>query len=196
MSHELKQYDVQEGRKMAWHNLTRINPELSLANCHLNNWDYLPKPVSVDGKKTPFDVLGVTDECPVIDEETGEESPLLIGRPYQRKTFKPVLNAKLLALLTTATDGHGLTLESCGNVFNRGRTFLSFAVGDETFEAAGRQFKAFLNIGNGNDMSSPLWVNTSNICTVCNNFGDNSLKLLLSSPANPIAQLLILSVFI
>ena len=79
------------------------------------------------------------------------------------------MNGRLLDLLAKAIDATGLTLESCGTVFNRGRTFLSFALADAKFLAAGREFKAFLNIGNGNDMSSPLWVNTSNICTVCNN---------------------------
>lgn len=169
MSHELKEHDKQEGRAVAWHGLTMVNAELSLDNCHLRNWDYQPRAIEIDGKKTPFDVLGVTDGAMVTDEDTGEESPLLIGRPYQRKTFKPVLNVKLLELLAGAIAGHDLRLESCGTVFNRGRTFLSFALADAKFQAAGREFAAFLNIGNGNDMSSPFWVNTSNICTVCNN---------------------------
>ncbi len=180
MSHELKECDRQEGREMAWHKMTQLNPELSIDNCHLNpknvnGWDYLAKPVqTVAGEKLPLCVLGVTDNAMmnVLDEageDTGERSPLIIGRAYNPRTFKPVFNVRLLELLAKAIDGQGLTLESCGTVFNRGRVFLSFALAAAKFQAAGREFKAFLNVGNGNDMSSPLWVNTSNICTVCNN---------------------------
>lgn len=169
MSHEIMEHDKQEGRTMAWHNLTEVKPDLSLENTNLRNWDYLPKVVTVDGGKTPFSLLGVTDNAMVTDEDSGEQTPLSIGRPYQTKTFKPVLNVRLLELLTKAIEGTGLTLESAGTVFNRGRLFLSFAMNGEKFTAAGRDFKAFLNVGNGNDMSCPLWVNTSNICTVCNN---------------------------
>ena len=174
MSHEIMEHDKQQGRSMAWHKLTDIVPDLSLENCWLNAWDYAPRAVMVDGKNTPFSVLGVTDDCQVdiLDDKgnpTGEKSPLLIGRPYQTKTFKPVLNKSLLKLVSSAIENKGLTLASVGTVFNRGRLFLSFSLAEAKFNAAGREFEAYLNIGNGNDMSSPLWVNTSNVCTVCNN---------------------------
>jgi hypothetical protein len=39
----------------------------------------------------------------------------------------------------------------------------------ETFKAAGRNFSAYLNFGNGHDKSSVLWVNTSNTAVVCDN---------------------------
>jgi hypothetical protein len=177
MSDAIGKFDIQEGREMAWHGKTKVNPELSLQNCWLTTWDYMPRPVIVDGKKTPFAVLGVTDDCQddILNEDgepTGETFPLAIGRPYQVKSFKPVLNQGekgLLARIGAAIEGHGLTLDSAGTVYNRGRLFLSFGLADAKFQAAGREFKSFLNVGNGNDMSSPLWVNTSNICTVCNN---------------------------
>jgi hypothetical protein len=51
-------------------------------------------------------------------------------------------------------------------------------MGMEKFQAAGRDFSAFLNFGNGHDKSSVLWVNTSNICTVCDNtFSCNLLSV-------------------
>lgn len=170
MAHKIMEYDLQQGREMAWHGLTDVRVDLSLENCWLNTWDYEPKLITVDGQKTPFAVLGVTDGAQVIvDETTGETGPLMIGRPYQIKSFKPVFNVPLLQKISKAIEGFGLTLESCGTVMNRGRLFLSFALSNTVFQAAGREFKAFLNVGNSNDMSSPLWVNTSNICTVCNN---------------------------
>lgn len=174
MSDEIKQHDVQQGRTMAWHHKTHVKPDLSLENCWLNPategaWEYLPKRIEIDGKKTPLAVLGVSDNAMIADDETGEESPLLIGLPYQVKTFRPILNGEMINRLQKAIEGQGLTLESCGSIMNRGRTFFSFGLADAKFQAAGRPFEAFLNIGNGNDKSSPLWVNTSNICTVCNN---------------------------
>lgn len=39
----------------------------------------------------------------------------------------------------------------------------------EQFKAGGREFKPFINFGNGHDKSSVLWANTSNVCTVCDN---------------------------
>lgn len=158
MAHEIKEHDKQQGRKQAWHGLTDVREDLTLDNCWLKDWDYAPQAVTVNGKETPFMVLGVSDE-----------PELFIGRPYQKKTFKPVLNTVLIAQIAEAIKGQNLTLESCGTVLNRGRLFLSFGLAEAKFQAAGREFEAFLNIGNGNDMSSPLWVNTSNTCTVCNN---------------------------
>jgi hypothetical protein len=50
---------------------------------------------------------------------------------------------------------------------------------------AGREFGAFLNFGNGHDKSSVLWVNTSNICTVC----DNTFTFNLVSVENKVDQI-------
>lgn len=162
MSHEIMEHDRQEGRTMAWHGLTLVNPELSLANCWLRSWDYVGKPclVDVNGKmiNTGMNMLGVTDE-----------PELFIGDSYNPKTFKPVFNARLCDAVEKATEGHGLTLESDGTIMNRGRQFLSLGLDAAKFSVGKREFQAFLNIGNGNNQSSPLWVNTSNTCTVCNN---------------------------
>lgn len=165
-------YDVQEGTEMAWHGLTRVKEGLTLATCWLATaWDYIVKPVFVEGKKTPFCVLGVTDDCPVdiVNPETGaptgETHPLIVGDMFNPDTFKPILNVKLNAALAKAIDGTGLVLESNGSIMNRGRTFYSFHMPD----SAGEGHKGYLNIGNGNNQTSPLWVNTSVTKTVCNN---------------------------
>lgn len=159
MSHEIQENDKQQGRVMAWHGLTDVKEDLSLENCWLSTWDYIGKPVQLeDGTKTPFCALTVSDV-----------PNLFVGQSYNPKTFKPVTNAGLIAKLTKAIENQGVTLESCGTIMNRARQFFSFSLDAAKFQAAGREFKAFLNIGNGNDKSSPLWVNTSNICTVCNN---------------------------
>ncbi len=175
MSHGIKECDKVESRDQEWHGLAIVNPELSLENCHLRSWDYQPKAVlTEDGHKLALSVLGVNDGA-MMDvlnddgEPTGEKSPLIVGGAYNPRTFKPVLNVRLLELLTKAIEGFGLTLESCGTVFNRGRLFLSFGLAGANFQVNGQEYKAFLNVGNGNDKSSPLWLNTSNTKSVCNN---------------------------
>lgn len=176
MAHEIMEHDVQEGRTMAWHGLTQVKPDLSLNDCWLRTWDYAAKRISIDGHKTELALLGVTDGCMVDGEDENPEVPgtklkvpLIIGDSFNWRTFKPVLNARLLDAIATAIDGTGLTLESNGSVFNRGRTFLSFEMTAAKFTAGNRPFVPYMNIGNGNDQSSPLWINTSNTCTVCNN---------------------------
>lgn len=156
---------------MAWHNLTDIKPDLSLDNCWLNEWEYIAKRVcDENGKALPFSVLGVTDGALNLDDDGNEiaESPLVVGIPYSPKTFKPILNAKAIGLLKKATDGKDMHLTSCGTIANRGRQFFSFQLGD-SYRAAGRDFVPYYNVGNGNDMSSPLWQNTSSGCVVCQN---------------------------
>ncbi len=174
MSHEIMEHDVQEGIEQAWHGLTTVNPELSLENCWLRTWDYVEKPIVVDGKPSRFAILGVTDDATDILNPNNPESELnprvslTVGKSFSRHTFKPVFNAKLIELLDKATKGKDMRLVSDGTVMQRGRQFLSFALGD-SYRSGGREFKPFFNIGNGNDMSSPLWQNISNTCTVCNN---------------------------
>jgi hypothetical protein len=162
--------DVQEGRTMAWHSKTKINLQLTLLNCWLSTWDYVVKAVTLeDGTKTTFDVLAVSDDAKQLNDE-GEPTdlPLIIGLPYNRKTFKPVFNQKLIELLDKGTEGKDLLLSSCGTVKNRGRQFFSFEMG-ESYRAAGREFVPYYNVGNGNDKSSPVWENVSATCTVCDN---------------------------
>lgn len=167
--HEIMEHDKQQGREMAWHGLTDVKPDLSLENCWLREWDYVANRLP----KTPFSVLNVTDECLVAEigedgKPTGEMYPLTIGTPFARDSFKPLTNARLLDMLGKVTDGKDLILASVGTVKNRGRHFASFQMG-EAYKAAGRDFVPYFNIGNGNDKSSPIWQNTSNVCTVCNN---------------------------
>jgi hypothetical protein len=93
-----------------------------------------------------------------------------IGLPYNPQSFKPINNAEFLNLVRQSIGGTGHKIVSVGSVRNRGRVFLSIELmGMEKFKAAGREFSAFLNFGNGHDKSSVLWVNCSNICSVCDN---------------------------
>jgi len=117
----------------------------------------------------------------IKDEESGERLPwvylrcsdnpaLNVGQPYNPATFQPVNNAAFLDMIKQSIGGTSHKVVSVGSLRNRGRVFVAIELaGMEKFQAAGREFGAYLNFGNGHDKSSVLWVNTSNICTVCDN---------------------------
>ena len=159
MAHEIKQYDKQQGLKQAWHGLTEIMPEITLDNNWLTSWELNPVKLQKKGQDTKWTIL----ECSDIPE-------LEIGAPYNPNSFRPITNAEFLELVRQSISGTSHKIVSVGSLKNRGRVFLSLELsGMEKFKAAGREFSAFLNFGNGHDKSSVLWCNTSNIATVCNN---------------------------
>ena len=154
---------------MAWHGLTTVKPDLTLENCALNAWDYVKNPVKVisNGREfvSTFESLGVSDV-----------EGLEIGDHFNPDTFKPLTNKRFLELLGEGLEGsEGAELASVGTFGNRAKQFAAFYLGD--LKGAGREFKAYLNAGNGNDQSDALWINTSNICTVCaNTYAANKLS--------------------
>ncbi len=160
MAHRIEQYDKQQGLSQAWHGLTEIVPEITLENNWLKDWDLVSRPLFFDDNKASgFSLLAVSDIA-----------GLNIGAPYNPETFKPICNADFLELVRASIAGTSHKIVSVASVRNRGRVSLSIElVGMEKFQAAGRQFSAYLNFGNGHDKSSVLWVNTSNTCTVCDN---------------------------
>ncbi len=166
MGHGITKRDRQEGRAMAWHGLTVVKDDLSLDNCWLNDWDVAPEKLLLpDGTETPFRVLRSvpTGKGTPPDDDSG-----MIGIAYNPETYKPVSNAKFLAQLREGVEGEDVKLDSVGAICERTRIFASFEMG-LAYRAAGREFRPFLNVGNSHDQSSPLWVNTSNTCTVCDN---------------------------
>lgn len=159
MAHRIFTHDKQQGIEQAWHGLTHIMSDLSLEKNWLRDWDIVPVPLEKRGQPSKYSVLECTDN-PEIE----------IGLPYNPKTFTPIDNAAFLALVEESIGGAGHKVYSVGSVRNRGRVFVSIELcGMEKFVAAGRETKAFLNFGNGHDKSSVLFVNTSNIATVCDN---------------------------
>lgn len=179
MSHEIRKFDIQQGRAMAWHGLTQVKEDLNLANCWLREWDIQSEKLFIEAETdapladeggtprlqkvdTGFRILRATDK-----DENG--NPIMIGGGYDPESFKPITNSAFLDMIAESIKNEtGIELVSCGSVMNRGRIFASLSL-PEKFQAAGRPFEAFLNFGQGHDRSSVLWGNTSNICTVCNN---------------------------
>ena len=179
MAHKIETNDRQQGIIQAWHGKTEILPVITLENNWLRDWEIVPLPLYLKGEKgeieTPFRILTCSDSPDIS-----------IGQSYNGETFRPVGNGEFLSLVENCISGTGHKITSVGSVRNRGRVFLSVELqGMEKFRAAGRDFSAFLNFGNGHDKSSVLWVNTSNVCTVC----DNTFSANLFSQENKKADL-------
>jgi hypothetical protein len=165
MAHRIETNDKHQATKQAWHGLSEVKPELTLEDNWLTGWEIAPEPLFFKGEvESGFSILQCTDK-----------PEIRIGAPYNPLTFKPIGNADFLQLLRDSIGGTSHKIVSVGSVRNRGRVFLTIELnGMEKFKAAGRECSGFLNFGNGHDKSSVLWVNTSNVCTVCDNtFGMN-----------------------
>jgi hypothetical protein len=170
MADRIENYDIHEATTMGWHGKTHVRPLITLDDNYLNKWDLVPVVLEKRGQPSKYSIL----EC---NDVVGLE----IGKPYNPGTFQPITNALFLELVKMSISGTQHKIVSVGSTRNRGRVFLSIElIGMEKFKAAGREFSAFLNFGNGHDKSSVLWVNTSNICTVC----DNTFSMNLFSVEN------------
>ena len=159
MAARIFEFDKQQGREMAWHGLTEVTDDLTLDNNWLRSWDLVPVKLEKRGQESKWTIL----EC-------SDNKAIEIGRPYNPGSFQPVNNERFLQMIKDSISGTPHVVESVGSLRNRGRVFVSIRLmGMEKFKAAGREFGAYLNFGNGHDKSSVLWVNTSNTCTVCDN---------------------------
>jgi hypothetical protein len=178
MSDEIRNSDEHHGRAMAWHKKTVVNPLLSLGdeNFYLKRWDaegVVSRFFADDGTEIPLPT-GTIWKSLVVREDKGkpEFKPIFVSTPYDVDTYSPIFNSKFVDLVAEALAKAGLPLnvESVGSVFDRRRVFLSVKLPEVgEFKVGKREFKGFLNFINSFDMSTPLFVNTSNTCTVCNN---------------------------
>lgn len=168
MSHEITSNDMQEGRAQAWHGLTTIREQLALAGSWLTKWNVLKRPLFrvVDGVNIPSEYEEIT--C-------SDRPDIVIGGPVA-PSYALVDNKAFVATVADALrELKGAQVETVGSVCNRARIFVTVKLAElESFKAAGREFRPFLNFLSSHDQSAPFTVNTSNICTVCNNtFGMN-----------------------
>ena len=176
MAHRIYEYDKQQGVVQAWHGLTQIVPDLTLDNNWLREWNLVPVQMEKRGQPSKWTILETSDLGEAVE----------IGQPYNPATFQPVDNAAFLDMIKDSISGTPHKVVSVGSLRNRGRIFVAIELaGMEKFKAAGREFGAYLNFGNGHDKSSVLWVNTSNTCTVC----DNTFTCNLLSVENKAAKI-------
>ena len=177
------QHDKQQGVKQAWHKDTEIKETITLDDNWLTTWDIVPVELIENQREVVID--GQTyfqgDKSGLSRLVCSDDKSIKIGQGYNPLTFTPINNVKFLELVRQSIGGTGHKIVSVGSVRNRGRVFLSIElVGMEKFKAAGREFSAFLNFGNGHDKSSVLWANTSNTAVVC----DNTFSINLVSVEN------------
>lgn len=171
MSHEITAIDRQQGIRQAWHKLTEIREWIGksvkaiLADCWLAQWDVSKSPLH---RTNATGQIVASDYCEMVCSDNPD---IVVGTPVHRDTYVPLTNRDFLALIEDALSGiHGAQIESVGSVCSRGRVFVSVALQQlESFKAAGREFRAYLNFLNSHDMSASFVMNTSNTCTVCNN---------------------------
>lgn len=172
MSHAIMANDRQDGKVQAWHGLTNIMPDLSLENNWLTLWDGEPvrlvteDEVQKSAKRgkvvSAFSILRATDK-----------PDLLIGKPFDAKTYKPVFNRDFLDLARKLVEKYpGCTLETAGSLRDRKRVFLTLTLPKDNggeYSAGGREFRGMFNLLNSFDGSCPVMGVGSNVCTVCDN---------------------------
>jgi hypothetical protein len=170
MSHEITNIDRQEGIEMGWHKLTVVKPLIELLSSWLAQWDVSKVPMlEGDGSASEYCRITCTDD-----------PKIRIGAPVHCESYGLVTNADFLRIINTAIrEIPGAKVASVGSVCGRSRIFVSVKLEElAEFKAAGRSFVPYLNFLSSHDMSAPFAVNTSNICTVCNNtFGMNLSSL-------------------
>jgi len=168
MAHRIEKRDIQQGRNMAWHNLTEIVTDLDLDNNILQKgWDIEEVPLYTE-RFEPQE--GTTYETVPYKILIGTDDKKVIGKPFA-STYKPISNKQFLNAIKDATSGiKGILVESVGSVCNRGRVFVSLSLKESSsYKIGNREFNEFLNFGNAHDQSSVFWANNTNTCTVCNN---------------------------
>ena len=171
MSHEITAIDSQEGRTVAWHKLTKVNPLLSLENQTALQWEALSRPLY----RQIGNEFVKTETCELYASDNPQ---ITIGKPFDCETYGVISNKAFLEIVREALVSiRGAHVESLGSVCGRGRTFVSLKLKElENFSAAGRTFVPYLNFLNSFDASAPFAVNSSNICTVCNNTFSANLR--------------------
>ncbi len=172
MAHRKFEHDKIETTMPTWHGLESRCEVITLENNWLRDWDLTPTPLFFQDSAPAMSVEADDDNqgAQWTLSRCTDNAKIQIGAPYNPATFRPISNGEFLSLVEQSISGTDHKIVSVGSVRNRGRVFLSIELqGMEKFKAGGREFSAFLNYGNGHDKSSVLWVNTSNICTVCDN---------------------------
>lgn len=163
MAHNIKENDAQVGLSQAWHGLTDVVDKIDVKDNVLTKWDVVRKPltyVDVDGneQETGYGIL------------VGSDDDKIIGRPTS-PSYKEITNEKFLDLVSDAMKRlPNAKIESIGSVCGRGKVFVTVSLaGHKKYKVGDREFEDYLNFGNAHDQTSKLWINNTNVCTVCDN---------------------------
>lgn len=161
--HNIRENDAQVGLSQAWHGLTDVVEKIDVKDNVLTKWDVERKPltyVDVDGneQETGYGILVGTDDDKII------------GKPMS-PSYKEITNEKFLDLVSDAMKKlPKAKIESIGSVCGRGKVFVTVSLdGNKKYKVGDREFEDYLNFGNAHDQTSKLWINNTNVCTVCDN---------------------------
>jgi hypothetical protein len=149
--------DYHEGREMAWHKMTVVNPALALDNCNAGKWHAIPTPLLANGMDTGFKICIASDK-----------PDLIIGKPFA-DSYGLINNHELMATMKSAFTGiDGVTLDSHGTLNGRSTLYFSFMI-DKSIHGRG-DHKLFLQMLNGlGDRQNPLRFFGSGNRIVCQN---------------------------
>ena len=163
MAHNIQKRDKQVGLNQAWHGLTEIVDAIDVKDNFLTEWDVERKPLTYinnEGEEvnTGFGIM------------VGSDDDEIIGRPMS-PSYKEISNERFLDLVSDVLKQlPKAKIESLGSVCNRGKVFVTVSLSDHKgFKVGDREFNDYLNFGNSHDQTSKLWVNNTNVCTVCDN---------------------------
>lgn len=173
MSHEIHEgFDEQEGTSMGWHGLTKVKPVILADDNFLTRWDVIAVVLGALSKTGEF-IAGSFRQLVCTDKPE-----VSIGVPFHPETYTVLTNKSFLAIVkNTMEQIKGSAIASLGSVCRRGRIFVSLQIPKmESFEAAGREFKPYLNFLSSHDKSAPFVLNLGTICTVCNNTFNANLQ--------------------
>jgi hypothetical protein len=161
--HNITERDRQIGVKQAWHGLTEVVKNIDVGDNYLTEWDVERKPLTyIDANNDEVDTgFGIL---------VGSDDDKIIGRPMS-PSYRPITNERFMDLVSDAVRRlPKARIESMGSVCNRGKVFVTVRLDEHSkYKVGDREFNDFLNFGNSHDQTSKLWVNNTNICTVCDN---------------------------
>ncbi len=184
MAGKIEKTDKQEGREMGWHGLTEVKKLIELAKCWLSDWDinfvqsFIRNPFFDPATVKPSIITADmpdtwTEYLPDPDGygrfQATDDKSIIIGKPIT-DTYGAISNQVFLSMIDDALKGTPHEIWSVGSVRNRGRVFVSVKLAQDFVRKIGhREFKDYLNFGNSHDLSSPLFINNTGVCTVCDN---------------------------
>lgn len=179
MSHEISEIDLGLGaverhqeEVSSWHNLEKVRENLSVENCGLREINVKTSNLVDDGQDTGF-------RLPYVQNPIAEGKLYLSDRPFDRETYELFTPVEFVDFVGMCLKEAGLEqkLAFTTTLFSGKCQTVAIHIPDADFtEGKGdykvRTYANFLNSLNG---KWPLFVNTSETRTVCNNTATSNL---------------------
>lgn len=162
MSHNIQSRDKQYGLEMAWHQLTKVVDAIKKQFFFTVRVEKLQTP---NGIETPFSIAVANDDG------------LPCGVPFNPETYSIHQPTDLWELMEEGLSGSQYTVESIGSIGNRNKFFITCKMDElNGFQVGSRTFKNRLSFFGNLDKSAPTRVLFTNICTVCENTFNATLR--------------------